>query len=203
MARRIRDPMLRQRIVDAAFTLIARGGLTTATMRGIAAAAGVSTGSVTHYFQDKAEIVAAVLSGANRRMATLVGAAIAGRRGLDALTNAALAMLPIDRERLDTWRMWMAFWPGEFGATGSGFDNRYRQWRAMAVTQLAEAVEDGDLPADLDIRAEADRLTTLLAGIGFLAGTDLTTDDRFVERARGMLGGHLADLGARRSATPR
>jgi AcrR family transcriptional regulator len=195
MARQIRDPMLRQRIVDAAFTLLARGGMATATMRGIAAEAGVSTGSVTHYFQDKAEIVAAVLSGANRRMATLVGEAIAGRRGLDALSRAALAMLPIDQERLDTWRMWIAFWPGEFGATGSGFGNRYRQWRAMVVDRLTEAVEDGELPAHLDVRAEAERLTTLLAGVGFLSGTDLATEDRFVDRARGMITGHLDSLG--------
>lgn len=187
--------MLRQRIIDAACTLLARGGPTTATMRGIAAEAGVSTGSVTHYFQDKAEIVGAALSDANRRMAVGVAEAILDRRGIDALERAALAMLPIDKARLEVWRLWMAFWPGEFGAGGGGFANRYRQWRAMVTTHLNEAIADGDLPVDLDVRTEADRLTALIAGIGFLAGTDLTTDG--LDRVRRMLSDHLASIGHR------
>lgn len=194
MAGQLRDPTLRQRIIDSAFRLIARGGLAAATMRAIATETRVSTGSVTHYFQDKAEIVAAVLSDTNRHAAMRVTEAVAGRRGLDALHQAALAMLPIDEERVDTWRLWIAFWPDEFGSRGSGFANRYRQWHALMSRCLSEAVADGDLPAGVNIRAEADGLSTLIAGFGLLSGTDLATEERFLERVERMLADHFATL---------
>jgi AcrR family transcriptional regulator len=187
--------MLRQRIIDAAVRLVARGGLAQATVRGIARETGVSTGSVTHYFEDKAEIIHAVLTETKVRVRNRVIEASRGRRGIARVRAAALAVLPIDAERVDTWRAWMAFWPEEYGASSdSGFADGYREWRELIAGAMAQAAADGELPAGLHYRHEADRLGTLLAGLGLLSGTDLATSPRFHERARRMVDEHLARL---------
>src|SRR4051812_3933051 len=47
----------RQELTDAAARLIARAGLGAATLREVAAEAGLTTGALTHYFADKRELL--------------------------------------------------------------------------------------------------------------------------------------------------
>jgi AcrR family transcriptional regulator len=47
----------RQELTDAAARLIARAGLGAATLRDVAAEAGLTTGALTHYFADKRELL--------------------------------------------------------------------------------------------------------------------------------------------------
>nr|MBA2280569.1 TetR family transcriptional regulator [Acidimicrobiia bacterium] len=108
MARRIRDPESRERIVDAAARVVAELGLRGATVRAIAAEAGVSTGYVMHYFPDKAALTDAVLDRTNRRAGARVEAAV--RAQDSALASAIEALLPLDAERRLEWRVWAAFW---------------------------------------------------------------------------------------------
>src|SRR5687767_8229102 len=97
MARRpVRNPEARVRVVEAAWRVVAAEGVQGATMRAIAAEAGVTTGFVTHYFEDKQELLIAVLRHNNLRARDRVLAAIGERRGLVALEGAVEAMLPID-----------------------------------------------------------------------------------------------------------
>src|SRR5690606_25140317 len=56
VTRELQGPAARRRIVDAAWRLVSSNGVSAATMRAIALEAGVSTGAVTHYFVDKAEV---------------------------------------------------------------------------------------------------------------------------------------------------
>ena len=74
VARVNRDPTARLRIVEAGVTAVAAHGVRAATIRLIAAEAGVSTGFITHYFAGKDELVEAVLELTNRRAAARVRA---------------------------------------------------------------------------------------------------------------------------------
>ena len=47
----------RAELADAAARLIARSGIEAATMREVAAEAGLTTGALTHYFADKHELL--------------------------------------------------------------------------------------------------------------------------------------------------
>ena len=51
----------RGEIVDGAIRLIARAGYEAATMRGLAAELDVSTGTITHWFATKNQVLGAVL----------------------------------------------------------------------------------------------------------------------------------------------
>ena len=148
MARTIRNPEARTRIVEAAWRVVAAEGVHGATMRGIAAEAGVTTGFVTHYFDDKQALLAEVLRHNNLRARDRVLAAIGEQRGLVALEGAVEAMLPIDADRRREWQVGVACWgptaPGERAA--EELRGGWRFLESLLATLLEQAVEDGELP---------------------------------------------------------
>lgn len=196
MSRTIRDPQSRQRIVDAATRAIADGGLGGATVRAIAEEAGVSTGFVMHYFPDKQALADAVLDATNQSAGARVLAASHRGRGLDALRAAVAALLPVDAERRREWQVWGAFWSGAQpgSAAQAGLGGARFALNLLLQQPLAEAVEDGDLPAGIDLRYEAERLMVLAAGLGLSTG--LGSPGRTRALALRMLDDHLAALRA-------
>ncbi|UQS25705.1 TetR family transcriptional regulator [Amycolatopsis thermalba] len=198
MARRIRDPQSRDQLVDAAWRLVAAHGPNDTTLRAVAAEAGVTTGSVTHYFADKAELMGAVLRHNAAVASARVLAAIGSKRGLAAAEAATLALLPLDEVRFRCWQIWLAFWSHDPGQVREGgFGEGYRDWAERVEAHLAEAVEDGELPRGLDLRYEVHVLGTLVAGTGLLAGSDEIGRARLRKRAKRVFGEHFAGLAAR------
>lgn len=174
MARTVRNPESRTRIIDAAWRLVASDGVHGATMRTIASAAGVTTGFVTHYFEDKNELLAEVLRFNNLRARDRIVAAVGSKRGLVALESAVEAMLPIDADRRREWQVGIACWgPTSPGEQAAGvLRNGWRFLETMFAELLQQAVDDGELHEDIDIAYEASRFVTLLAGVGMLAGIE-------------------------------
>jgi AcrR family transcriptional regulator len=175
MARAIRDPKSRERIVEAAARAVAEHGVNGASIRVIAAEAGVSTGFVTHYFDDKHAIIEAALEATNARAARRVLRVIGtDEPALTRLRGAAEALMPVDPQRRQEWQLWVAVW-GE-ASKGDSLSVGYRRgWtglRDMLVALLVEAQEEQQLHADADVEHRADRLVTMLAGLGLLAGVE-------------------------------
>ncbi|MBB5852088.1 TetR/AcrR family transcriptional regulator [Amycolatopsis umgeniensis] len=200
MARQIRDPESRRRVIAAAWRLVAGQGVHATTMRAIATEAGVTTGSVTHYFEDKAEVMASVLRYNNKLAANRVLEAAAGKSGLKVIDSYAKAMLPLDEERLKSWTVWLAFW-GQHDAhrlvTREGAAAGYGAMSGWLVQAFADAVAAGELPDTVDPRYESDRMQVLIGGLGLMAGgaPQLLGDVR--RRSRKMLAEHLATLAAK------
>jgi AcrR family transcriptional regulator len=188
--------MARERIVEAGARAVATHGVRGASMRVIAAEAGVSTGFITYYFADKHEVMEAVLDRTNRTAGRRVLRAIrSDATALERLRAAVETMLPVDAKRRQEWQVWVAVW-GE-AAKGDSLSVGYRRsWaglRAMFAELLAEAQQEDLLHAGVDIEHRADRLVTLLAGIGLLAGVE--RQGRVRETAMRMLTEELAGLG--------
>lgn len=95
----------RQAIAEAAIASIAEHGLDGAKLTRIAKAAGVTTGAVTHYFEDKDAVLLAALDEVCRRLMQKLGE-VDQRPVVEQLADA----LPLDRQSLDEWRVWIAFW---------------------------------------------------------------------------------------------
>lgn len=177
---------------------MAERGVPATTLRAVAGEAGVSTGSVTHYFEDKAELMAAVLEYNGQLASRRVQVAVGDRRGLAAAERATIALLPTDREQLTCWRVWLAFWFQPSADAMSGvFGMGYREWAGRVTQHLAEAVEDGELPDTLDLRHEVGLLGTLVAGNGLLAGSAMATRIQLKRRAKRIFTEHFAALAAR------
>ncbi|MCC4320458.1 MULTISPECIES: TetR/AcrR family transcriptional regulator [Streptomyces] len=111
---KIVDPEQRRRdVVDAVFRVVARGGIQQATLRNVAAEAGLAVGSVRHYFASHRELLMA----AAREMVRRVDVRVAAQRerrhpGGDPYLVAqevAGQFLPLDAARAEETAVWLDF----------------------------------------------------------------------------------------------
>ena len=121
----------RATLTDAAARLIARSGIEAATLRDVAAEAGVTTGALTHYFADKRELLLHTFqtslqhrrsSRSDREPSDPTGALMASLEGA----------LPLDGERKRHWMVTIAFCSQAAGDTEMATAQRdaYREFRS-------------------------------------------------------------------------
>ena len=87
-----KSEVTRARILDVALDLFRSNGFEETTMRGIAAAAGVSLGSAYYYFQSKEDLVMAFYERAIEAMIPRMEAALAGTSHFEEKVEALLAV---------------------------------------------------------------------------------------------------------------
>ena len=87
----------RLELADATARLIARGGLGAATMRDVATEAGLTTGSVTHYFADKRELLLFTLNASLQRRRGRRDMPSAGERRQKRCARRCSGALPVER----------------------------------------------------------------------------------------------------------
>lgn len=105
MPKRVDPAERRQAIAEAAVESIAADGLDGTKLTRIARRAGVTTGALTHYFEDKDEMLLAALEEVCRRLLARLDADD-GRPPLEQIADA----LPIGDQSQKEWRVWLAFW---------------------------------------------------------------------------------------------
>lgn len=127
----------RDQVVQAAFRVLARGGLEALSMRAVAAEAGCTTGLVTHWFASRADLLLAAVESAAQAEETRIRAAFEG--GLP-LVDALTALLPVDAGRQDEVRVWMSFWAAALGQDdlAAAHRRRYRAWSGMLGHRLPQ-----------------------------------------------------------------
>ena len=172
--RQIRDPNAPDRIVEAAARVVAARGVHGATIRAIAAEAGVSTGYLTHYFDDKHALMVRLLDHTNAEAARRVAAASARGDAITRLRAAVDAVLPLDPVRRREWEVWVAMWgiASPADELGKGFRAGWAGLRRILSDLLRQAATEGALREGVDVDYEAGRLVTMLAGIGLMAGVE-------------------------------
>ncbi|MEN8723336.1 MAG: TetR/AcrR family transcriptional regulator [Alphaproteobacteria bacterium] len=132
----------RRELIIEAMNLVASEGYEATSMRRIAGAAGCTTGTLTHYFPDRASILIAMLryvhEQATKRMQDCLDDEAAPKEQLTAVLREALPLRP---ESYREWRVWLAFW-------GAGNTNRklvaehqarYQEWHRL-LEQLVTTV---------------------------------------------------------------
>ncbi|MGC6328332.1 TetR/AcrR family transcriptional regulator [Rhizorhabdus sp. FW153] len=97
----------RRQVAEIAATLIARCGLEGTKVRDIAALAGCSTSIVSHYFRSKHDLLLSAYRLRMERTSSRVDEATVAGRPLPEILSG---VLPLDEERMDSWRIWLAFW---------------------------------------------------------------------------------------------
>ena len=123
----------REAIARAAADAIATRGLKQVTLRDIAAALGVTTGVLTHYFPSKDALVAFTKAQAFDRHMARAREAAAGADGIERLHAAVAELLPVDAERRTSWRLLVAFHGSAVGSASMrrAHDRRMRAWFAF------------------------------------------------------------------------
>jgi AcrR family transcriptional regulator len=119
----------REAIAQAAADAIATRGLEQVTLRDIAAALGVTTGVLTHYFPSKDALVAFTKAQAFNRHLTRARDAAAGTDGIER----------VDAERRTSWRLLVAFHGSAVGSAAMrrAHDRRMRAWFAFFAELVA------------------------------------------------------------------
>jgi AcrR family transcriptional regulator len=170
-SRRLPPGARRELILDAAREAILARGLSATSVRDIARAAGVSSGTVTYHFPTVDLILGGVLRRESERFRAARTAALDRRRsGLDGLLMLGDAMLADRREVHEYWRLWLDHWARATHdpelAKWQG--ERYAAWGELIGGLIAEGIEAGEL-APADPAAAATELIALLDGLALQA----------------------------------
>jgi len=175
MPKKIDHNERRRELVQASWDVLCADGLEGVSLRRVANAANCTTGRIAHYFEGRNELLIASLRMANTQAAARMRAiADSEDDPLKQLRAVLLESLPLDARRLKEWQVWLSFWAATIGNRELAAENqkRYREWRAAlrsALKPLASANE---------IDLLADRLVTLVDGLGVGATLDPTKENR-------------------------
>lgn len=158
----------RAAVVAAATRAIVEHGIAGVTARGIARAAGVSLGTLTHHFPSLDGLLALALEEASDRFVVALRPAPSSpssdvRSRLLALLAAAMPDRPAAR---DQWRLWLQYWSRaiydrDLHAT---HHRLYERWRATLRATLADGVRARALTR-ADATALLDELVPLFDGL--------------------------------------
>jgi AcrR family transcriptional regulator len=181
-------------VLDAVLDVIAERGLEAATMRTVAAAAGVSLAQVQYYFRSKDELVASAFRHVSERFDEKLATVDLSGPPREVLREALQLWLPLDDERARDARVWLAFSaasvtsPG-LAAIAAATDAELR----IAFARLLDAaIADGDLAEVTDTETEAALLLAVLDGL-VIQGLTASAEQR-VPLLKQSLDAHLGRL---------
>ena len=195
---RVVDPaQRRQDLAAAVLRVIRRDGLEHASVRNVAREAGLSMGSLRHYFTSQSELMAfafeTVIERIQARLGDLTGERDPRRRAETTLVE----LLPLDADRRAENEVWLAFTaraavdPTLRALRDEGYDALRDGCRAI-VAELSEA---GLAPTD--VPAETERLHALLDGLAVHAA--MRPDLHTAESLAAAISRHLDALAVERS----
>lgn len=159
----------RRHIADAVFRVIARQGFDATGLRGVAAEAGVSMGTVQHYFGSKDEMLLFALDHMRARVLARVERKLSvsapGHR--EFVATGMRALLPLDPPSREEAAVNIAFFAASQG--NREFRRVLRQGYARLLVsvreQLRQAAEEQRLARGIDPDAEASALFFLGQGL--------------------------------------
>jgi len=148
----------RARILEAAIGLFRRRGFAAATMREIAAEAGMATGAAYYYFDSKDAIVLAFYEHAAQEMEPLLEEALSGKKNLE---ERVRAMLEVKLHYFEPNRALLGALAGHTDPRNplSPFSSETRDIRERDMQFFARALADSNVKAPADL---ADLLPAML-----------------------------------------
>lgn len=167
MPKRVDHDLRREELAEAAFRVVARGGVDGASLRLVSQEAGWSIGSMRHYFATKAELLVFALRHAADRIEERIAGLPADRTPLEHLREVAAELLPLDAGRREEAKVYVAFLAR---ATvdrdlAPAAEAAWRQLHEPLAAHVAAAAHSGELDSDLDAEREASRLHALIDGL--------------------------------------
>ncbi len=162
----------RRALAASACVRVAREGLEGTTLAGVAREAGVTTGTIQHYFRDKDALLAAALQHAYDDQLERMDRHL---RTADLAAELAEAM-PASAPGRRTMRVWLAFWGRAVGDSATARLQRrtHEHWRQRVSDALVRAQRAGTLPPGLDADEEAEPLVAHIRGLCIRAILDPT-----------------------------
>ncbi|MFC5184818.1 TetR/AcrR family transcriptional regulator [Actinomadura harenae] len=176
MPKKVDHEQRRRQIAGALLRIAGARGLQAATMREVAAEAGVSVRLVQYYFESKLELLLGAVPFLGEQMSARMVSRIAEESGgasppppRAVLEGALTAVMPLDDEGRRLWRTYNAFFllvlddPGFAERVGSPHHSATDRFLAEHITRAQEA---GEIDPGLDALTTAAGLFTMAQGLG-------------------------------------
>jgi len=158
----------RGKFANAAIRIVARKGLEGLTMRSVASEAGLSYGSLFHYFNSKDELLMQAIRHSTSEQARRVNEFSVRFKGLKALEHLMCDDALVEEGSRDDSLVWLAFLYK--AALQQPFASMHAEliggWVERIRHLLQEAEERGELRPGLDIEFESLAIWVYSAGIG-------------------------------------
>jgi len=165
-------------LADAAAAVMASQGGEQASLRTIAAALGVTTGVLTHYFPSKQALLRLAKERAFDRAFARAEAAASGPAGRAQILAVVEALLPLDPECRQVWRL-LAGYLGDAAATASlrtTQTRRMRRWWALYARLIDQAAQAGQVAPAMDPEQTGLAVATFVEGLCLHAVTTSTPE---------------------------
>jgi AcrR family transcriptional regulator len=184
----------RMLVAEAAWRIIRRDGMEQASVRNIADEAGISVGSLRHYFSTQSELLLYAMNLVSERVSHRVQQMSFTGSPMDNMKRLLLEFLPNTEEKLAEMEVWYAF------TARSKTDPTLKELANTVYDELRKAVGsvityliklDLSRP-DLDKELEIERLYALVDGLGI--HTVLRPDQMNAKLMDDVLTLHLASL---------
>ena len=177
--------------MGATWRLIARDGLSGATMREIAAEAGFANGALKPYFRSKEQLLTFAFEHVFHETNKRIDKATGIKKGLAALRVFCHEVLPLDEERQSEARIVIGFWQRALAdATKSALhEQSVEQWRERILVHLRDARAAGEtVPATNDEDFAGILMNMLLgAQIGVILAPGTSTPAQLVSQLDSLL----------------
>ena len=157
----------RLEVSEAAWRVIVREGLDRTSMRAIAQEMNCTTGVVTHYFRNKEALILFALGQVTERLQALMQNALENISGTERLVVMLSAFLPIDVQRQEILRVWVAFLGYAVGRDELMAEHQQRaaQLRGVIIQELMRLQAEKLVRADIDPKIESNALLALGNGV--------------------------------------
>ncbi|MEV4759609.1 TetR/AcrR family transcriptional regulator [Micromonospora sp. NPDC049559] len=172
MPKRVDHEQRRRQIAAAVWRIAATRGLPAATLREVAAEAGVSMRLVQYYFTTKEQLLVYAFEQGARSAGERMRASFAalGRppEPVDVVRICLLELLPTDEESLMLARVHAAYYAAaltDAALANADAEDPQQQLENVLATQLRAGQAAGDVPAGIDPALEARGLAALAAGL--------------------------------------
>jgi DNA-binding transcriptional regulator YbjK len=160
----------RVKFAEAAMRLIARHGIEGVRMRAVAEEAGLSYGSLFHYFESKDDLLMHAVRHLTSLQTSRVNEYTSQHSGLKALEHLLCDDAIVSESATDSWTVWLTFLYKV--ALDESFAEVYSEmisgWLARIKNLLREAMEAGEIAATLDVDSEAMAVWAFSSGVGQL-----------------------------------
>ncbi|MDH3621525.1 MAG: TetR/AcrR family transcriptional regulator [Gammaproteobacteria bacterium] len=155
---------------EAAMRLIAKHGMEGVTMRAVAAEAGLSYGSLFHYFESKDDLLMHAVRHLTSQQTQRINDYESQYSGLKALEHLLCDDAIVSESSRDSWTVWLTFQYKV--ALDASFAEMHaelvRGWLDRIIGLLSEAQAAGEIGGKVDIEFEAMAVWAYSAGVGQL-----------------------------------
>ncbi|OWR27461.1 TetR family transcriptional regulator [Saccharibacillus sp. O23] len=155
------------KVAEAAWRVIRQSGIENASVRNVAQEAGISPGSMRHYFSTQSELFLFSMNLVSERANARIAALSFDRPMPEVVRDMMRELLPLNEEKRSEMEVWLAFMSRSiWDAALHDLANRvYEEMNQGMIRTVAALAEQGLVRKELDAEEEGRRMQVFVDGI--------------------------------------